>query len=206
MDNHKGDSLLCESGLNIPYEYNMVEAGSSLAALLMEPSLTEYHHCAQNTEEKSECKETASLPLNTCNPHAGSTVTAVDHKLQNIKPNSCHLRRRVGLPADKEHKRLKRIDFTGPSRWVGVGRLLTNRVSAQQARERHKKYVKDLESKMKDMEHKTEEMEKRILALETENHTLRRENIMLRQVFVKNNVILNDTQAQKQNYSYDYIF
>ncbi|XP_062217290.1 transcription factor HY5-like isoform X2 [Phragmites australis] len=49
-------------------------------------------------------------------------------------------RRRVRSPADKEHKRLKR--------------LLRNRVSAQQSRERKKAYLTDLEVKVKELEKK----------------------------------------------------
>ncbi|KAK9813218.1 hypothetical protein WJX72_010911 [[Myrmecia] bisecta] len=65
---------------------------------------------------------------------------------------------------EKEAKRLKR--------------LLRNRVSAQQARERKKSYVSNLEAKSKDMEMQLEQKEQRIKVLE-------RENVMLRQV-IKN--------------------
>lgn len=62
---------------------------------------------------------------------------------------------------EKERKRLKR--------------LLRNRVSAQQARERKKAYLSTLEDKHNDMEKKMAEMEAKI-------NTLERENFMLRQV------------------------
>jgi transcription factor HY5 len=65
---------------------------------------------------------------------------------------------------EKEAKRLKR--------------LLRNRVSAQQARERKKSYVSNLETKAKEMETQLEQKEQRI-------KTLERENVMLRQV-IKN--------------------
>ena len=65
---------------------------------------------------------------------------------------------------DKERKRLKR--------------LLRNRVSAQQARERKKAYMSTLEDDRRDIEAKMAEMEAKI-------NTLERENFMLRQV-VKN--------------------
>ncbi|CAO2037598.1 unnamed protein product [Urochloa humidicola] len=68
-------------------------------------------------------------------------------------------RRRVRSPADKEHKRLKR--------------LLRNRVSAQQARERKKAYLTDLEVKVKDLEKKNSEMEERLSTLQNENSMLR---------------------------------
>ncbi|KAJ1278432.1 hypothetical protein BS78_04G078900 [Paspalum vaginatum] len=68
-------------------------------------------------------------------------------------------RRRVRSPADKEHKRLKR--------------LLRNRVSAQQARERKKAYLTDLEVKVKELEKKNSEMEERLSTLQNENQMLR---------------------------------
>lgn len=63
--------------------------------------------------------------------------------------------------------------------WFGCNdRLLRNRVSAQQARERKKSYVQDLEQKCLQSDQKTVQMEQRIKILE-------RENVMLRQV-IKN--------------------
>jgi len=52
---------------------------------------------------------------------------------------------------------------------------LRNRVSAQQARERKKSYVQNLEQKARDQEQSITEMEQRIIKLE-------RENVMLRSV------------------------
>lgn len=60
---------------------------------------------------------------------------------------------------------------------VAVFRLLRNRVSAQQARERKKAYLSDLEVRSKELEHRTAELEERV-------STLQRENQMLRQVYV----------------------
>nr|XP_029121233.1 transcription factor HY5 isoform X1 [Elaeis guineensis] len=68
-------------------------------------------------------------------------------------------RKRGRSPVDKEHKRLKR--------------LLRNRVSAQQARERKKAYLNDLEAKVKDLEKKNSEMEERLSTLQNENRMLR---------------------------------
>ncbi|XP_042391888.1 transcription factor HY5-like [Zingiber officinale] len=61
--------------------------------------------------------------------------------------------------AEKEHKRLKR--------------LLRNRVSAQQARERKKAYVSELEAKVKDLENRNSELEERLSTLQNENNMLR---------------------------------
>lgn len=52
-------------------------------------------------------------------------------------------------------------------------RLLRNRVSAQQARERKKAYLNDLEAKVKDLEKKNSELEERLSTLQNENQMLR---------------------------------
>ncbi|KAK4480154.1 hypothetical protein RD792_013213 [Penstemon davidsonii] len=68
-------------------------------------------------------------------------------------------RKRGRTPADKEHKRLKR--------------LLRNRVSAQQARERKKAYMTDLEVRVKELETNNAELEERLSTLQNENQMLR---------------------------------
>ncbi|RAL52842.1 hypothetical protein DM860_007610 [Cuscuta australis] len=68
-------------------------------------------------------------------------------------------RKRGRSPADKENKRLKR--------------LLRNRVSAQQARERKKAYLIDLEVRVKELETKNAELEERVSTLQNENQMLR---------------------------------
>lgn len=68
-------------------------------------------------------------------------------------------RKRGRSPADKENKRLKR--------------LLRNRVSAQQARERKKAYLNELEVRVKDVEKKNSELEERLSTLQNENQMLR---------------------------------
>ncbi|CAN0877613.1 Transcription factor HY5 [Linum grandiflorum] len=68
-------------------------------------------------------------------------------------------RKRGRSPADKENKRLKR--------------LLRNRVSAQQARERKKAYLSELEVRVKDLEKKNSELEERLSTLQNENQMLR---------------------------------
>ncbi|KAK9279131.1 hypothetical protein L1049_012808 [Liquidambar formosana] len=68
-------------------------------------------------------------------------------------------RKRGRSPADKENKRLKR--------------LLRNRVSAQQARERKKAYLNELEVRVKDLEKKNSELEERLSTLQNENQMLR---------------------------------
>lgn len=56
-----------------------------------------------------------------------------------------------------------------------MSRLLRNRVSAQQARERKKQYLGELESRLSSLEQRHGELEERL-------STLQRENFMLRQV------------------------
>ncbi|XP_076952993.1 transcription factor HY5-like [Bidens hawaiensis] len=68
-------------------------------------------------------------------------------------------RRKGKSPADKENKRLKR--------------LLRNRVSAQQARERKKAYLSELEARVKELEKKNSELEERMSTMQNENQMLR---------------------------------
>ncbi|KAM0009355.1 putative transcription factor bZIP family [Helianthus debilis subsp. tardiflorus] len=68
-------------------------------------------------------------------------------------------RRKGKSPADKESKRLKR--------------LLRNRVSAQQARERKKAYLNELEVRVKELEKKNSELDERLSTLQNENQMLR---------------------------------
>jgi transcription factor HY5 len=52
-------------------------------------------------------------------------------------------------------------------------RLLRNRVSAQQARERKKAYLTELETRFKDLEKKNSELEEKLSTLQNENQMLR---------------------------------
>ncbi|GJN05664.1 hypothetical protein PR202_ga23314 [Eleusine coracana subsp. coracana] len=63
-------------------------------------------------------------------------------------------KKRGRAAGDKEQNRLKR--------------LLRNRVSAQQARERKKAYLTELEAKAKDLEHRNAELEQRVSTLQNE--------------------------------------
>ncbi|KAL8498822.1 hypothetical protein ACS0TY_021961 [Phlomoides rotata] len=75
------------------------------------------------------------------------------------QPSAGNSKRRGRSPADKENKRLKR--------------LLRNRVSAQQARERKKAYLIDLEARVKELETKNAELDERLSTLQNENQMLR---------------------------------
>ncbi|KAL8151065.1 hypothetical protein V2J09_020873 [Rumex salicifolius] len=72
-------------------------------------------------------------------------------------------KKRGRSPADKESKRLKR--------------LLRNRVSAQQARERKKAYLVELEARLKDLEKRNFELDERLSTLQNENQMLRQLNM-----------------------------
>jgi uncharacterized coiled-coil DUF342 family protein len=54
-----------------------------------------------------------------------------------------------------------------------MNRLLRNRVSAQQARERKKAYLNDLEARVKELEKKNSELDERVSTLQNENNMLR---------------------------------
>uniref|UniRef100_A0A803M5E9 ADP,ATP carrier protein n=1 Tax=Chenopodium quinoa TaxID=63459 RepID=A0A803M5E9_CHEQI len=69
-------------------------------------------------------------------------------------------RKRGRNPVDKEYRRLKR--------------LLRNRVSAQQARERKKVYVNDLESRANELQEQNFKLEEKISTLVNENTMLRK--------------------------------
>ena len=96
-----------------------------------------------------------------CSADAGANEPGDDTQ---AKPHEIAKSKYNHVEDEKERKRLKR--------------LLRNRVSAQQARERKKAYMSTLEDERRAMEAKTSELEARI-------NTLERENFMLRQV-VKN--------------------
>ncbi|PIA60613.1 hypothetical protein AQUCO_00300247v1 [Aquilegia coerulea] len=94
---------------------------------------------------------------------SNSTTTKVNSELHQSNNNNAVVtgkRRRGRNPADREHRRLKR--------------LLRNRVSAQQARERKKVYVNDLESKADELQDKNSNLEEKISTLVNENTMLRK--------------------------------
>ncbi|CAN6467119.1 unnamed protein product [Victoria cruziana] len=95
---------------------------------------------------------------------------------------SCEQRRKGRDPADREYRRLKR--------------LLRNRVSAQQARERKKVYVNDLESKVKELQDKNSVLEEKI-------STLMNENTMLRKVIMNTRMRADEeSESSKQMVSH----
>ncbi|KAF6154228.1 hypothetical protein GIB67_001124 [Kingdonia uniflora] len=90
----------------------------------------------------------------------GPSTSGRDAGLDMVQASADAVQRKRGRsPADKENKRLKR--------------LLRNRVSAQQARERKKAYLGDLEVRVKELESKNSELEERLSTLQNENQMLR---------------------------------
>lgn len=67
------------------------------------------------------------------------------------------------------------VIFLGTNKKINCGecRLLRNRVSAQQARERKKAYLSELEVRVKELEKKNTELEERLSTLQNENQMLR---------------------------------
>ncbi|XP_076891260.1 transcription factor HY5-like [Bidens hawaiensis] len=94
-------------------------------------------------------------------PEIGTSVSGREtgSVAQPVQGSAEGSRRKGKNPADKENKRLKR--------------LLRNRVSAQQARERKKAYLGELEVRVKELEKKNAEVEERLSTLQNENQMLR---------------------------------
>nr|XP_011462863.1 PREDICTED: transcription factor HY5-like isoform X5 [Fragaria vesca subsp. vesca] len=113
------------------------------------------------------------------NPISTSTVTNNNATSKNdpAETGFSGKRRRGRNPVDKEYRRLK-------------SRLLRNRVSAQQARERKKVYVNDLESRAKELEDANSNLEEKI-------STLINENTMLRKVLMNTRPKVDDSIEQK---------
>ncbi|BFG15917.1 hypothetical protein CerSpe_021900 [Prunus speciosa] len=101
---------------------------------------------SNNTSSTTNATSNTSNTSNNNNPEAQSGFPAK--------------RRRGRNPVDKEYRRLKR--------------LLRNRVSAQQARERKKVYVNELESRAKELEDSNSKLEEKISTLVNENAMLRK--------------------------------
>ena len=58
--------------------------------------------------------------------------------------------------------------------WYEINRLLRNRVSAQEARERKKVYVSDMESRANELQNNNDELGEKISTLMNENTMLRK--------------------------------
>ncbi|XP_023642063.1 transcription factor HY5-like isoform X1 [Capsella rubella] len=99
----------------------------------------------------STCVLSSSADDGVTNPELDPTQNGV---------STANKRRRGRNPVDKEYRSLKR--------------LLRNRVSAQQARERKKVYVSDLESRANELQNNNDQLEEKISTLTNENTMLRK--------------------------------
>ncbi len=89
-----------------------------------------------------------------------TTTTNTSNNPEVQQPANGGNRRRGRNPVDREYRRLKR--------------LLRNRVSAQQARERKKVYMNDLESRAQELQDRNSKLEEKISTLVNENTMLRK--------------------------------
>ncbi|XP_030520681.1 transcription factor HY5-like isoform X1 [Rhodamnia argentea] len=122
--------------------------------------------CALKKNEKEENDEDLFMvPDMEARPAVNSTGNSNAHVSEQQEADHAQTaipgkRRRGRNPVDKEYKRLKR--------------LLRNRVSAQQARERKKVYVNELESRAGELVDKNSKLEEKISTLINENTMLRK--------------------------------
>ncbi|XP_024195112.1 transcription factor HY5-like isoform X3 [Rosa chinensis] len=140
------------------------------------------HKLEDSDEDMFTVPDVEAIPPDD-NPISTSTVTNNNATSKN-NPGEIGLsgkRRRGRNPVDKEYRRLK-------------SRLLRNRVSAQQARERKKVYVNDLESRAKELEDANSNLEEKI-------STLINENTMLRKVLMNTRPKVDESIEQKQDRS-----
>jgi len=109
-------------------------------------------------------------------PQRPSTAHGADLVPPQPKPHDIAKTKYNHIEDEKERKRLKR--------------LLRNRVSAQQARERKKAYLGNLETQQKAFNDKVRQLEQKIASLE-------RENFMLRQVVKTTGAMADGEAAEK---------
>lgn len=95
----------------------------------------------------------------------------------------------------------KRLYLLGFLKWR---RLLRNRVSAQQARERKKAYLSDLEGRVKDLEKKNSELEERLSTLQNENQMLRHVMLLYLTIFFYLLIIIKHPSSIIALYSKNY--
>ncbi|XP_061974377.1 transcription factor HY5-like isoform X2 [Populus nigra] len=120
---------------------------------------------------------------------AGNNTTTYNNK--NINSNNPEVQSAAAAPAatgsNKRHRGRNPVD----KEYRRLKRLLRNRVSAQQARERKKVYVNDLESRAKELQEINTKLEEKI-------STLTNENTMLRKVLMNTRPKVDESMEQKQ--------
>ncbi|XP_024015075.1 transcription factor HY5-like isoform X2 [Eutrema salsugineum] len=108
-------------------------------------------------KHKTDMEAAGSTGVQSSSAEDGINNPEIDQTQNGI---SAAKRRRGRNPVDKEYRSLKR--------------LLRNRVSAQQARERKKVYVSDLESRANELQNNNDQLEEKISTLMNENTMLRK--------------------------------
>ncbi|OAY34699.1 transcription factor HY5-like isoform X2 [Manihot esculenta] len=133
---------------------SIYESPPSLAATATTSS--SFSHNKRKVEESDE--DLFTVPDVEAPPSTAIPNTCTNKNTPEVQRRSRS--RRGRNPVDKEHRRLKR--------------LLRNRVSAQQARERKKVYVNELESRAKELQDSNLKLEEKISTLINENAMLRK--------------------------------
>ncbi|KAK6927517.1 Basic-leucine zipper domain [Dillenia turbinata] len=141
------------------------QAASSIAASSL-PSSSERSSSSalqlevkEGMESDEEIRRVPEMGTEAAGTSASGRATSSVADPDRVQASGGSQRKRGRSPADKENKRLKR--------------LLRNRVSAQQARERKKAYLNDLELRVKDLEKRNSELEESLSTLQKENQMLR---------------------------------
>ncbi|XP_068660982.1 transcription factor HY5-like isoform X2 [Aristolochia californica] len=110
---------------------------------------------------KNKVEESDEDPFTVPDVEARPSGTSKASAVRQVNGRGVAAKRKRGRNAvDREYKGLKR--------------LLRNRVSAQQARERKKVYANDLESRAKELQDRSSELEEKISTLINENTMLRK--------------------------------
>ncbi|KAJ9699991.1 hypothetical protein PVL29_005706 [Vitis rotundifolia] len=120
----------------------------------------------------------AQPPSDSTRTTTTTTTTNTSNNPEVQQQTSSGKRRRGRNPVDREYRRLKR--------------LLRNRVSAQQARERKKVYVNDLESRAQELQDRNSKLEEKI-------STLVNENTMLRKVLMNTRPKMDDSGTESKH-------
>lgn len=127
---------------------------------------------ATSALSKSESQEQSEQQQQTKRRRATTAITTTakttDTKGRKETTNMAGKTGRVEKPYSNTQAKARAVDEKR------LKRLLRNRVSAQQARERKKHYIVALESRASDLDTENADLKDRITALEKENEVLRR--------------------------------
>uniref|UniRef100_A0A2P2K8I9 Transcription factor HY5 n=2 Tax=Rhizophora mucronata TaxID=61149 RepID=A0A2P2K8I9_RHIMU len=151
--------LCCKRRAEMQEQATSSIAANSLPSSSERSSSSALHVEAKGVESDEEIRRVPEISGELAGNSASGRDTSSHAGPNRIQASGEGPRKRGRSPADKENKRLKR--------------LLRNRVSAQQARERKKAYLNELETRVKDLEKRNSELEERLSTLQNENQMLR---------------------------------